>query len=159
MATQYFSVSTHWSPGTFPNPELQSVLFTKAAAMMSAGKMVNGKLNEHLFDAPVFPDGYTLQTVERGETSDRERPIEMPITFNFVYNFDHTTRKVTLSINPAATQKALRILKTEADATEWIDFGLGLGAERSVVLTPDEMAAQGLILPDDSIIVNYFNLG
>lgn len=159
MATQYFPVSTHWAPGTFPNPELQSVLFTKALAMMAAGKMVNGRLNEHLLNAPVFPDGYTLQTIERGETEDRERPLEMPITFNFVYNFDHTTKKVIYSIDPAATQKAVRILKTEADATEWINFGLGLGAERSVVMTPDEMDAQGLILPDDSIIVNYFNLG
>lgn len=159
MATQYFPVSTHWASGTFPNPELQSVLFTRALAMMAAGKMVNGRLNEHLLNAPVFPDGYTLQTIERGETEDRERPLEMPITFNFVYNFDHTTKKVIYSIDPAATQKVVRILKTEADATEWINFGLGLGAERSVVMTPDEMDAQGLVLPNDSIIVNYFNLG
>lgn len=159
MATQYFPVSAHWAPGTFPNPALQAVVFSKATAMMSAGKMVNGRLNEHILNAPVFPDGYTLQTIERGETEDRERPLEMPITFNFVYNFDHIAKKVTYSIDPAATQKALRILRTEADANEWINFGLGLGAERSAILTSDEMTTNGLILPDDSIIANYFNLG
>ena len=159
MATQYFPVSFQWAPGTFPNPELQAVVFSKATAMMSAGKMANGRLNEHILDAPVFPDGYTIQTVERGETEDRERPLEMPVTFNFVYDVDHITKKVTMTIDPTVTQKALRILRTEADANEIINFIMELGALNCVILTNDDLIAEGIILPDDSIIATYFNPG
>jgi hypothetical protein len=159
MATQYFPVSFQWAPGTFPNPELQAVVYNKALEMQTAGKMANGKLHKHLVDAPVVPDGYTLQTVERGISEDREKPPEGPITFNFVYDVDHITKKVTMTIDPTVTQKAMRILKTEADANEIINFIMELGALNCIILTNDDLIAEGIILPDDSIIATYFNPG
>jgi hypothetical protein len=158
--TQYFVVLSIWDesaggPGTF-----NEVVFNKVRQMINEGKMVKGTLRNQFPSFDHVPVGYMVSDPFHPEphffteTDIANKDLGALFT-NRIFRTDNDAKIVYITM-PTGEWKGVRVLKTQADADEWIAFCYSLGAINSRIMTEQEIAELAVTWPADSVIANYF---